>query len=97
VSITVEGGQLRIPFSLRGLDGHVDVSLTRNTDPGSLGYLLLSGGEPVDFARDFPVCRATVTYPAEGYAAMTAAGRPWDPDLIAVHAVNSAYAVRPTS
>jgi hypothetical protein len=54
----------RIPFSLRGLDGYVDVSLSRNADPASLGYLLLSGGEPVDFARDFPVCRATVTYPA---------------------------------
>jgi hypothetical protein len=24
----------------------------------------------VDFARDFPVCRATVTYPADGYAAI---------------------------
>jgi hypothetical protein len=60
----------RIPFSLRGLDGYVDVSLSRNTDPASLGYLLLSEGEPVDFARDFPVCRATVTYPADGYAAI---------------------------
>jgi hypothetical protein len=65
-----DAGKLRIAFSLRGLDGHIDVSLVRNTDPASLGYLLLSGGEPVDFARDFPVCRATVTYPADGYAAI---------------------------
>jgi hypothetical protein len=61
---------LRLAFSLRGLRGQIDVSLTPNTDPGSLGYALLSGGEPVDFARDFPVCRATVTYPADGYAAI---------------------------
>jgi hypothetical protein len=31
---------------------------------------VLSYGRPVDFARDFPVCRATVTYPADGYAAI---------------------------
>ena len=68
--IMADAGKLRIPFSLRGLDGYIDVSLARNTDPGSLGYSLLSGGQPVDFARDFPVCRATVTYPADGYAAI---------------------------
>jgi hypothetical protein len=65
-----DAGTLRLAFSLRGLRGQIDVSLTPNTDPGSLGYALLSGGEPVDFARDFPVCRATVTYPADGYAAI---------------------------
>jgi hypothetical protein len=61
---------LRIDFSLRGISGHVDVSISPNTDPGTLGYLLLSGGQPVDFARGFPACRATVTYPADGYAAI---------------------------
>jgi hypothetical protein len=65
-----EADRLRIGFTLRSLDGLIDVSLTRNTDPGSLGYSLLSGGQPVEFARDFPVCRATVTYPADGYAAV---------------------------
>ncbi len=65
-----ETDSLRIGFKLRGLSGWVDVSLTRNTDPASLGYSLLSGSEPVEFARDFPVCRATVTYPADGYAAV---------------------------
>jgi hypothetical protein len=65
-----ETGELQVNFRLRGLDGRVDVSLTRNTDPESLGYLVLSGGEPVEFAKGFPVCHATVTYPADGYAAM---------------------------
>ena len=61
---------LRIPFVLRGISGQVAVSITRNTDPDAVGYLLLSGGRPTDAARGFPVCRARVTYPAEGYAAM---------------------------
>ena len=65
-----EAGRLRIGFTLRGLDGLIDVSLTANTDPVSLGYSLLSGGQPVEFVTDFPVCRATVTYPADGYAAV---------------------------
>jgi len=65
-----DAGELRVPFTLRGLDGLISVSVSRNTDPGALGYLLLSGGEPVDFARGFPVCRATVSYPAQGYAAV---------------------------
>jgi hypothetical protein len=64
------GGDLRVPFSLRGLSGLIQVSVARNEDPGSVGYALLTGGEPVDAARGFPVCRATLTYPAQGYAAM---------------------------
>ena len=63
-------GNLRIPFSLRGLSGLIEVSVTCNTDPEALGYSLLTGGLPVDAARGFPVCRATVTYPAQGYAAV---------------------------
>jgi hypothetical protein len=46
------------------------VSVTRNTDPDAVGYSLLSGGLPTDAARGFPVCRATVAYPAQGYAAV---------------------------
>lgn len=61
---------LPIDFSLRGISGRIDVSISANTDPSALGYLLLSYGLPVDFARGFPVCRATVTYPADGYAAI---------------------------
>jgi len=55
---------------LRGISGLIAVSVTRNTDPDAVGYLLLSGGQPTDAARGFPVCRGRVTYPAEGYAAM---------------------------
>jgi hypothetical protein len=61
---------LRIDFSLRGISGRIDVSISPNTDPSALGYSLLSYGLPVDFARGFPVCRATVAYPADGYAAV---------------------------
>jgi hypothetical protein len=61
---------LRIGFSLRGISGHIDVSVSPNTDPAAVGYSLLSYGLPVDFARGFPLCRATVSYPADGYAAI---------------------------
>jgi hypothetical protein len=64
------GFDLRVPFTLRGLGGLIEVSVTRNEDPAAVGYALLTGGQPVDAARGFPVCRATVTYPAQGYAAM---------------------------
>ena len=60
----------RVPFSLRGICGSIAVSVTRNTDPDAIGYSLLTGGLSTDAARGFPVCRAMVTYPAEGYAAM---------------------------
>ena len=59
-------GNLRIPFSLRGISGLIAVSVTPNTDPDAIGYSLLSGGLPTDAARGFPVCRATVAYPADG-------------------------------
>jgi hypothetical protein len=61
---------LRIAFSLRGIAGLIAVSVTRNTDPDAIGYSLLSGGLPTNAARGFPVCRATVAYPAQGYAAV---------------------------
>lgn len=61
---------LCIAFLLRGLAGMISVSVSRNEDPGALGHALLWPGLPADTARDFPVCRATVTYPADGYAAV---------------------------
>jgi hypothetical protein len=61
---------LRIAFSLRGINGLIAVSVTRDMDPDAIGYSLLSGGLPTDAARGFPVCRATVAYPAQGYAAV---------------------------
>ena len=65
-----DADMLRVPFSLRGISGLISASVTPNSDPGAIGYSLLTGGLPVDAARGFPVCRATVTYPAQGYAAM---------------------------
>lgn len=61
---------LRLPFSLRGVAGHIAVSVTENTEPEKVGYALLAPGRPLDFARGFPVCRAQVIYPVEGYAAV---------------------------
>jgi hypothetical protein len=63
-------GRLRLAFSLRGISGLVSISVTRSADPDAIGYRLLNGGVPADFAAGFPVCRATVTYPADGYAAV---------------------------
>jgi hypothetical protein len=65
-----EAGTLEIGFSLRGISGLIAVSVTPSTDPDAIGYRLLTGGPPADFAAGFPVCRATVTYPADGYAAV---------------------------
>jgi hypothetical protein len=72
----------------------IDVSVTRNTDPVSLGYALLVGDHSAECARDFPVCRAKVSYPADGYAAMfgwtqlvrsTDAGSDFEMDPIAIY------------
>lgn len=65
-----DAGNLRIPFTLRGIGGLISVSVTGNTDPDAIGYSLLGGELPADAARGFPVCHATVTYPAQGYAAV---------------------------
>ena len=65
-----DGHSLDVPFTLRGTGGLISVSVTAGTDPDAIGYALLTGGLPTDAARGFPVCRATVTYPAQGYAAV---------------------------
>lgn len=59
-----------IPFRLRGIDGHVTVAYGVNEDPDRWGYpvLALDWYRP-DLVRGFPVMQASVTYPAEGYAA----------------------------
>lgn len=51
-----------MPFSWAGVDGSVRVELGPNDDPAALGC--------AEFARGFPVCRATIEYPAEGYSNM---------------------------
>lgn len=59
---------IAVPFRLRGLDGLVTVDMVVNEDPRRWGYDLL-GQFPVDQAAGFPVVRASVAYPAEGYRA----------------------------
>jgi hypothetical protein len=66
----VTAADLEVPFTLRGLPGQITVSLAPNESPDALGYRLLTDGAPAPFARGFPVCRASVQYPADGYAAM---------------------------
>ncbi|MBV9380793.1 MAG: hypothetical protein JOY82_23055 [Streptosporangiaceae bacterium] len=61
---------LDIAFSLRDLDGRITVSVSPNTDPAALGYGLLWPGQPAGAASGFPVCRARLSYPADGYAAV---------------------------
>ena len=51
-----------IDFSLRGIDGHVDVTYSRNDRPDLVGSGAASSG--------FPMCGATVDYAAQGYDAM---------------------------
>jgi hypothetical protein len=41
-----DGDTLRVPFSLRGISGLISVSVTPNTDPGAIGYSLLTAGLP---------------------------------------------------
>jgi hypothetical protein len=52
---------VRLDFRLRDASGSVEVLVEPNTDPESLGCPL--------FARDFPVCTATVAYGGKGYKA----------------------------
>jgi hypothetical protein len=53
---------LSLPFRWAGLEGEVEVAIRENDDPAALGCR--------EFARGFPVCRATVTPPSHGYAEM---------------------------
>lgn len=51
-----------IAFALRGIQGHVSVTYARNDHPELVG----SGAE----SSGFPMCDATVDYPAQGYDAV---------------------------
>jgi hypothetical protein len=48
-----------IPFTLRGLEGHVSVACSRNDRPAVVG----TGPDSIGF----PTCDATVGYPGQGY------------------------------
>jgi hypothetical protein len=58
------------PFRLRGADGVVRVSLTRNEEPERWGWRLLGLDVPLEYIVGFPVIEASVDFPAEGYAAV---------------------------
>lgn len=62
--------QLEVPFTVRGVDGLVDVELESNDDPAALGYGLLAPGATAETLTGYPVCTARIEYPARGYAAM---------------------------
>lgn len=53
---------LVLPFRWAGVEGEVQVEVRANDDPAALGCR--------DFARGFPVCRATIAPPSRGYADM---------------------------
>ena len=51
-----------ITFALRGIEGHVYVTYSRNSRPDLVGSSAESSG--------FPMCHAAVDYPAQGYDAL---------------------------
>ncbi|HET7454656.1 MAG TPA: hypothetical protein VFJ76_03960 [Solirubrobacterales bacterium] len=53
---------LALPFTWAGMEGEARVEIRANDDPAALGCR--------DFARGFPVCRATIAPPATGYSDM---------------------------
>jgi hypothetical protein len=67
--------ELTIPFRIRGKDGAVHVEYAINEDPRRWGNVLLGVGAPLngeEVGQGFPLCRATVTFAGEGYAAVMA-------------------------
>lgn len=58
-----------ISFTLRGIDGRVDITYEVNDDPTRWGFDLL--GFNMDIAaRGFPVMEARTKYPAQGYGGL---------------------------
>jgi hypothetical protein len=53
---------LALPFRWAGKEGEARVEICENDDPAALGCW--------EFARGFPVCRATIAPPATGYSDM---------------------------
>lgn len=101
-----------IPFSLRGADGRIVVDLAVNDDPIAVGCDYLLFGEPIDLARDYPVCTAVIKYEALGYSAVfgwtqlvcstdnSSGGQSFETDPIAVYRNVATpfawYGVKPT-
>ncbi|MCJ1388268.1 hypothetical protein MMC18_001113 [Xylographa bjoerkii] len=61
---------LRLPFILRGTEGHVDVTVEPNSDPHFWGMHLLFSNVPMSYFLGYPVCQATISYHKQGYAAV---------------------------
>lgn len=59
--------ELEIPFEHRGARGVIRASVQRNQDPARWGYRQDDFGSDMWLATGFPVCRAEVEHPAEGY------------------------------
>jgi hypothetical protein len=70
--------ELTIPFHIRGNDGTVHVEYLINEDPRRWGNTLVASAAAAaalyaeEIGRGFPLCRASVTYAGEGYAAVMA-------------------------
>ncbi|HKB48882.1 MAG TPA: hypothetical protein VKC57_14360 [Ktedonobacterales bacterium] len=67
--------EMAIPFRIRGKDGTVRVEYAINEDPRRWGNTLLGVGAPLrpeEVGKGFPLCRATVSFAGEGYAAVMA-------------------------
>jgi hypothetical protein len=64
--------EMTIPFRIRGKDGAVRVEYAVNDDPRRWGNTLLGVADQPDVGKGFPLCRATVTFAGEGYAAVMA-------------------------
>lgn len=57
-----------LPFTLRGIDGRVEITYVVNDDPKRWGFDLLGLDFDIEAARGFPVMTARSRYAAEGYA-----------------------------
>lgn len=58
---------LTLPFVLRGASGFVSAEVRPNDEPAAVGSNLVDAEAPAGAAQGFPVCRATVAYPLQGY------------------------------
>ncbi len=59
-----------LTFALRGAEGRVTITYGVNSDPARWGFDLLGLDFGVEAARGFPVIRAQVAFPKEGYAGL---------------------------
>ena len=67
--------EMTMPFHIRGKDGTVRVEYAVNEDPRRWGNTLLGVAAPLrpdEVGKGFPLCRATVSFAGEGYAAVMA-------------------------